>query len=266
MEDADKEFQRKLNQKFKHHKFKPLSELLLNLSGKNKYVEPGTLVFFPVIHGEIRFKTSDEPQELKHGLFAIVVNDQGIKLGITPIYIQWFLTQDFVVSFLSKVSQGTVMPRIPRKTLYSLQIPIPKQSFAENVQDEIKLTTPFRVYVQNYYQQYSLNYKYNNFDTCAILAGAICEAILYQLLIDNGVNKKILDDDHGIGLGKLITYVRLLRLDEQLKFDTQPFKEINKLRNRAVHYGNFSRNSDNHDNLQLEQLIPFDNVIKQFGI
>ena len=220
-----------------------------------------------------KFRLRFQPLGLSEGkellifcFLPIIINEQGIKQGITPTYIQWFLTQEFVANFLSKVSEGKVMPKIPRKILYSLKIPISKNFIRADIQDEIQLITPFRAYLRNYYKQYSLNYEHQNFDACAILAGAMCEAILYQLLIDNHVPKDSLDNDHNMGLGKLIEHVKDMKLDEELEFNTQYFTEVKKLRNNAVHFGRVSRNSGQYENVKLEQLIPFNNVIKQFGI
>jgi hypothetical protein len=134
----------------------------------------------------------------------------------------------------------------------------------DTVETEINFTTPFRTYMKSYYRQYTINFKQASFDTCAILAGAICEAILYQLLVDDNVSQELLGD--AVGLGTLIKYIKLRKLDKELGFETQFFNEVNKLRNQSVHFGRFLKNQGADEVCISSKLSSFDEVIKQFGI
>ena len=87
--------------------------------------------------------------------------------------------------------------------------------------------------------------------------------MLYQLLIDNGVNEKILSDDRNLGLGKLITYVKLLKLEKNLDFPLTHFSELQRYRNSAVHV---SLAIKKENPFTRQNLKCFDQIIKHFGI
>ena len=264
--DIEKDLQKILNKEFKGHKIGLFSKLVINSRDVGEIIPSGTLVLFSVIQGSIKFATFNEERILKSYHIPLIISDFGRQKSITPTYIQWFLTRDYVRDFLINISYGSVITRIPRKSLDFLKIPLPKTPITkfDTVENEIQLITPFKNYIKRYYEQYNINFNQALFDTCAILAGAICEAILYQLLIDDNVSVNLLGDT--VGLGTLIKYVELRKLDGELEFETQFFKEVNDLRNRAVHFSNFSRKQNENKTLISKDFCCFDNIIKQFGI
>jgi len=89
------------------------------------------------------------------------------------------------------------------------------------------------------------------------------EAIIYQLLLDEGVDKQILDNDRSLGFGKLVTYLKLLKLDKSLSLPMSHFAEIQKKRNSAVHAG---ANRHKPTIFTADNLVSFNYIIKYFGI
>ncbi len=265
MKDLTHELITTVNKKFKGHKTKKFEELIEPLPKRGELIEAQTLILIPHIRGSLTFKIFNEDKEYKHFYIPLKISKVGIELGITNKYLQWFLSQEYTVKFLSNISTGTVQPLIPRKTLLSIKIPIPKTAVIESVNDEIQIKSSFRTFIHEYYEQYQFNYSNKRYNTCSILAGIISEAILYQLLLENDAPKKLLDDDSGLGLGKLITYVELMKLNIDLNFETQYFKNINKLRNNAIHFG-VVRRSNEFKSVCKAELEPFNNIIKQFGV
>ena len=242
-----------------------LSELILDLPKSNVELQIDTLVLIPAIHGNLTFRKLDKPKLARYGFIPFILSNKSIELGITEEYLQWFFTHDCLSDYWNEVAVGGLLRRIPRKVLLNTIVPVPKNKIIGKIKSEIEVTSPFRSYVKTFYEQYRINMKHGQYSTCAILAGVISEAILYQLLLENDVKKSLLDKDNGLGLGKLVTYVELLQLDQTLGLNLQHFKEINKLRNSSVHFGNVLR-KNKVAIVTKKDLIVFDEVVKQFGI
>lgn len=96
-----------------------------------------------------------------------------------------------------------------------------------------------------------------------VLAGAICEVVLYQLLVEQGVNQSLLKDDRALDLNKLLDYIRILKLEQEPGFPISQLVEIQKSRNHAIHAGLLVNKARE---ITAEDLEAFNPVIKYFGL
>lgn len=273
MKDSLKEYTGSLGKSFRKNKKIPL-EKIIEPSKRGSIIPKGTLVVMPFVSGEIRLKILEKNTPDKGFSIPLKLSVKGDGQGITADYLAWFLKHNFVKKYLMNHVSGSVLPRVPRKILFNLLIPLPTQvrkkseefdsSFSSDFDSLIaKAENPFRKMITNYFRDYQFNLENERYTAAVILAGAISEAILYQLLIDNDVNHKILTNDRNLGLGKLITYVQLLKLDKALDFPLTHFSELQRLRNSAVHV---SLAIKNNRSFTRQDLNCFDQIIKHFGI
>lgn len=170
---------------------------------------------------------------------------------------------DFVGEHLLNHATGSVFVRVPRAVLNEMLVPVPK-GVAENRAREVVLQPEggeFADYLASFYDDYCLNMRNHRYHTAIILAGAMAEMIIYQSLIEHGVDRKLLKDGGNLGLGKMLTYLQLLRLDRQVPFTH--LCELQKKRNSAVHAGLLARAKTRFGK---DDLKCFDHIIRHYGI
>lgn len=266
------EYKSSLDKEFRKNRKIPLIKLV-EPSAIGSIIPKGTLIIKHFVSGEIRLKLRESNTPYNGFSTPLKLSGRGEGQSITADYLAWFLKHNFVTKYLLNYVSGSVLARVSRIVLFNLLIPLPTQErkkpafgpgFSKGFQSTIAtVENPFRRMITNYFRDYQFNLEKERYTAAIILAGAISEAILYQLLIDNDVNQKILTDDRNLGLGKLITYIKLLKLDKKLDFPLTHFSELQRFRNSAVHV---SLAIKNKKPFTRQHLNCFDQIIKHFGI
>jgi hypothetical protein len=229
-------------------------------------MQAGTLVVMASGDRKLRLRILEKDTPHKGFSEPLKLNSYANKHNITPNYLLWYLSLTPVKDYLLLHLTGSVILRIPRKILYSIPVPLPTRANDIKEIDEVVLQKnedQFSKLVDSFYRDYLHNYSSGRFHTAIILAGAIVEIILYQLLLEQDVNTKILKDDRHLALGKMLEYVRLLKLDQNAGFPMTHLVELQRKRNDAIHAGLLIKNQ--REFLQ-EDLDCFDQIIKYFGI
>lgn len=214
-------------------------------------------------HLQLKILENDTPH--KGFSIPLLIRDNALAKGITPNYLHWFLSQSEIANELMQHAKGSVFLRIPKIIIDQIPVPIPRKVQDWPSQANVifkKDTDEFKSLIAMFYEDFQLNVKHKRYRTAVILAGAICETMLFQLLIECGVEKNLLEEDK-LALGGLIKYVKLLRLEKELGVPLNHIQEIQKSRNKAVHIGADKLNNClfSHNDFKA-----FDHIIKYFGI
>lgn len=255
-----------LDKKFKTSEKIILTDLIIPVE-RNEILPEGTnCILSSFSRLTIRKTTKEIPNDGKFIMYPLLLNDLAKEKGITSNYLQWFFGLKEINDYVSKNTTGTVFIKVPQKIIHNLLIPVPKYNFKVTSSQEIIIKTEqseFKTLIDQFYNDYLINLEKGLYSTCIILAAAITETIIYQLLVEEGVDKKILENDRSLGLGKLITYLKLLQLDFKLDIPITHLVELQKKRNSVVHVGLAIKKSKKYD---AEDLKCFDEIIKYFGI
>ena len=214
----------------------------------------------------LRLKLLDKDVPNRGFSEPLLLNELAVQHKVTPNYLLWYLSQGQVTNFLLQKATGAVFIRVPRQVLYDLPIPLPTRvAHVKSVEEFsiVKADNPFSKLIADMHRDYLLNFANNRFRTAAILAGAICEVILYQSLIEYGVDQSLLKDDRSLGFNKLLDYTRVLGLDKEVGFPISQLIEIQKNRNYAIHAGLLVNKGRD---MKAEDLSCFDPVVKYFGL
>ncbi|MCB0486721.1 MAG: hypothetical protein KDC47_11040, partial [Flavobacteriaceae bacterium] len=168
-------------------------------------------------------------------------------------------SQKVIQNYLSLFVTGNIIAFLPKRAFDDLFI-IKPQKIGQSL-DSVNITarSEFKVIIKKYFAEYQKNINTGNFVSASFLAGAICEAILYQFLRDKGVKKKFLERKM---YGDLLEIVEIMDL-KIMNF--QEFKKLKKFRN-LIHPKNALNNINKIDDLEKEIEVTFNQIIKNFGI
>jgi hypothetical protein len=254
-----------LDSTFAKSKRLPLSALVLKI--KSGIMLPaGSLVVIASGDRRLRLKILDKDTPHRGFSEPLLVNGFAAEHRVTPHYLLWYLSKDPVTEYLLHNASGSVFVRVPRKILHALLVPLPTSVIKINPVDEFSVAredTPFSKAIAELYNDYLLNFSNGRYRTAALLAGVICEVILYQLLSEQGINQNLLKDDNGLGFGKLLSYVRVLKLDQSPGFPVSQLVEMQRNRNHSVHAALLV---NKRKAVTAKDLECFNPIIKYFGL
>lgn len=227
-------------------------------------IPSGTFVVMASGDRKLRARILEKDTPHKGFSVPLPLNALANDVKITPRYMLWFFSQQFVGEYLMERATGAVFLRVPKSVIYDLPVPIPRAVTRQMNKKELVLkrkNDDFGSHLERFYNDYVFNIRSERYHTAVILAGALAEMIIFQSLIDQGVDRKLLEEDRNLGLGKMLTYLKLLKLEKDVPFSH--LKELQKKRNGAVHVGAFARQ---RITFAKNDLVCFDHIIRHYGI
>jgi len=254
-----------ISKQFKGHTVLKLVSLIEPLK-QGKTIPKGTLVVMASGDAKLRLKILDRDTPHKGFSTPLKLKKTALEKGITSEYLLWYLGQAKIADELMKYATGSVILRVPKSILEAIPVPIPRKQRVWPINGDVilkKEKDDFSCIIKEFYEDFRLNVKYERYRIAIIIAGAICEAMLFKLLIDAGVEKKLLEEDRQLGLGRLIKYVKLLKLDKEFHIPVNHIQEIQKKRNIAIHIGS---STNFNEKFISKDVSSFDQVVKYFGL
>lgn len=254
-----------LDAKFQKNRRVPLGSLIEKVRPRD-FIPSGSLVVMASGDRRLRLKVLEQDTPHKGFSEPIVLNTFAAEHKVTTSYLLWYLSQEPVANYLVEHASGAVFVRVPRKFLHAIPVPLPTRVTRIKTLMEfsvVNTNNPFSRLIADLHSDYMLNVSNRRYRTAAVLAGAICEVILYQLLIEQGVDQGLLKDDRGLGFNKLLDYTRVLKLEKAPGFPISQLVEIQRNRNDAIHA---SLLVNKERDMSLQDLEPFNPVIKYFGL
>lgn len=239
---------------------------LIERTKHGSIMQAGTLVIMASGDRKLRLRILQRDTPHKGLSEPLRLNPYAREHRVTANYVLWYLGQEPVGEYLLAHASGSVFLRVPKTILYAVPVPLPKRGARPKGAKEVVLEQSddsLSSLVGTLYHDYRLNLDNGRYRTAIIIAGAIAELIIYQLLLESGVSSRLLASDRNLTLGKMLDYVQLLKLDQGTRLPLSHLRELQRKRNRAVHAnllvttgGEFS----------FEDLACFDQVIKHFGV
>jgi len=174
-------------------------------------------------------------------------------------YILWYFNRKEIKDYLSLYAKGQVIIYIPVQVFEKLEIIKPRKIEHNLNAVNISINSRFGKIVKKYLNEYTSNIKNENYLSASFLVGAICESILYQYLIDKGVDEKHLERK---------TYGQLIEIIEIANFNIDnldDFKKIQDFRNN-IHPNRALNHMDTLENMEQEIEPTFNRIIENFGI
>lgn len=229
-------------------------------------MQAGTLVVMATGDRKLRLRILEKDTLHKGFSEPLLLNSFAKEHNVTPNYLLWYLSLTPVRDYLLSHATGAVILRVPRKILHSIHVPLPTRPTKIKEVSEVvfqKGGDSFSTLINSFYKDYLYNYSDGRFRTAIILAGAMSEVILYQLLLEGGTNAKTLSEDNHLALGKMLKHVESLKLNQNPDFPIAHFKDVQKKRNSAIHAGLLIKSPREFSKKDLEC---FDYIIKYFGI
>ncbi len=262
-----KKFEKLLSKTYKGFNISKLDKYFIVRKNDIPEIFP-VLTIFPSAKGNVGYKIFEKPKSDKR--YNTTISAKSEKVSIYDL-VHFFSHQE-VQDYLSIKLKGGIIPFLQKPDIENLKIPLPKIPLASvSINEQKGELTPrlneFKSFISTYYQQYQENLKNDRLVAATMLAGAISEAILYQFMIDSGVQESLLDNR---GLGGLIRDIKLGKFNEQdgRKFPLEAFSELNTLRNDIVHPSRaiFKLKTD-YELIEKNKLVRlFNQIKKHFGL
>lgn len=250
-----------LNKKFKDCLKVPFRDLTEEIS--NGQVEKDDIIIKNLPNGKLAIEIAKKSQKVKSVWAKYRVCDK----RVSSQYILWHFSNKEVKDFMGVHAIASVLGQIPLSIIENLVIPIPKLLIHNSTKNKVTVSTKknaVREIIRRYYEDYQENYNANRFDTAIILAGAICEAILFEALVEVGISESILSRNKT--LGTLIEYAQIKELDKIFNVNLTHFESIKQHRNKAIHIGLAIKKLENGEIIDKNAFKDFDHIIKNFGI
>ncbi|MBI3597002.1 MAG: hypothetical protein HY203_07620 [Nitrospirae bacterium] len=215
------EITRFLDKKFAKNTRVPIAKLIDPIK-HGATMTAGTLVLMASGDRKLRLKILEKDTPHKGFSEPLLLNSYAREQRLTPNFLLWYLSHPEVREYLLAHTTGSVLLRVPRNILHALPVPLPTHVFKEERIHEVivaKTNDALSRLINAFYSDYQLNLNNGRFRTATILAGAISEVILYQLLLEQEIDRKILSEDRNLGLSKMLDYVQLLKLERTIHWN-----------------------------------------------
>lgn len=219
-----------------------------------KTIKKNDLVFYNR-GNNVRFKFALKEIENKYNY--TVLRSKNNKFSES--YISWYLSIDTIKEYIKTYISGSVVVSMNKDALANLEILYPDKKRYEKTTVTIENESKFKEIIKIYLREYHENIKIENYLSASFLVGSICEAILYQLLLDNGVRESIVKNKT---FGQLIDFAIIKSIED---FNEGEFKKIQEFRN-MIHPENMLRKIEKVSDIEKEIENTFQNIIKKFGL